>query len=566
MDMSALTIYNLPPQSPKFDSVGIFYITFCAVWTVIIVAGMVFCWMNRQLPILKVRGLGLSFASVIFLHLYWILSQIVYPVGVTMRVLVAYDIQYFVMGTWFPLGIALFHAANLRLLHVAELQKRFTHPALIRKGGNNGANSSWISRIRSLKYDTKVLVFIGIGITVQTLLTVCMWLVCRKYHPSFGVRGTEVRGETLPEQIRDLYIGWEWWPSVVWQFVWTWGVAPSLIWRAWNIRDTMGWRTQTIGACLSGLHATPMFLIASYSRAFDKVNAYFPPSQWIQLHTMVLEGFLIFVPAYQVIKLWQTNRKVIYSNDKWETSSQSTTIRVNGGDKGSTFELVEKDQVLRYASNGYNGDRLLTMTALNRVLHKHPEPLQEFSAYNDFSGENIAFLTRVAKWKVTWSRDLSLDQEQRADMYNAALKIYIDFISPRDAEFPLNLASAQLKDLEAVFEASARKVCGKARVDPTLPFAFEMPFTFDVPVSREHDDEEAILESRYTGDISRQFGINVFDQALNHVKNLVLTNTWPKFVNEIRRRRSIDSDRSGMTDSSAETAVSRVTRFVKSLT
>jgi hypothetical protein len=167
MDMSALTIYNLPPQSPKFDGVGIFYITFCAVWTVIVVAGMVFCWMNRQLPILKVRGLGLSFASVTFLHIYWILSQIVYPVGVTMPVLVAYDIQYFVMGIWFPLGIALFHAANLRLLHVAELQKRFTHPALIRKGGNNGANSSWVSRIRSLKYDTKVMVFIGIGIFVQ---------------------------------------------------------------------------------------------------------------------------------------------------------------------------------------------------------------------------------------------------------------------------------------------------------------------------------------------------------------------------------------------------------------
>lgn len=28
-------------------------------------------------------------------------------------------------------------------------------------------------------------------------------------------------------------------------------VAPILIWRAWNIRDTMGWRTQTIGCCIS---------------------------------------------------------------------------------------------------------------------------------------------------------------------------------------------------------------------------------------------------------------------------------------------------------------------------
>ena len=84
-----------------------------------------------------------------------------------MPVLVAHDIQYFVMGTWFPLGIALFHAANLRLLHVAELQKRFTDPALTRKGGYNGANSSWLCKMRSLKYDTKVLVFISVGMVIQ---------------------------------------------------------------------------------------------------------------------------------------------------------------------------------------------------------------------------------------------------------------------------------------------------------------------------------------------------------------------------------------------------------------
>lgn len=107
-----------------------------------------------------------------------------------------------------------------------------------------------------------------------------MWLLCKKYHPSFGVAGTDIHGATLPEQLLDLGRGWEWWPSVVWQFIWAWGVAPYLIWRAWDIRDTMGWRTQTIGACLSGLHATPLFLIASYSTVFDKINMYFAPTQW----------------------------------------------------------------------------------------------------------------------------------------------------------------------------------------------------------------------------------------------------------------------------------------------
>ena len=49
-----------------------------------------------------------------------------------------------------------------------------------------------------------------------------MWLACMKYHPTFGVSGTELEGETLPEQLIDLGRGWEWWPSVLWQVIWTW--------------------------------------------------------------------------------------------------------------------------------------------------------------------------------------------------------------------------------------------------------------------------------------------------------------------------------------------------------
>lgn len=52
-----------------------------------------------------------------------------------------------------------------------------------------------------------------------------MWLACLKYHPSFGIPGTGIRGETLQEQIVDLGRGWEWWPTVLWQVVWTWIVS-----------------------------------------------------------------------------------------------------------------------------------------------------------------------------------------------------------------------------------------------------------------------------------------------------------------------------------------------------
>jgi hypothetical protein len=281
----------------------------------------------------------------------------------------------------------------------------------------------------------------------------------------------------------------------------------------------------------------------------------------IHLSTVFIEIFAVFIPAYQVIKLWHTSRQVAFSNDKWETASQATTIRVLApSEKESTFELVEKDQIFRHISGGY-GDRLLTLTALNRVLQEHPTPLQEFSAYHDFSGENIAFLTRVAKWKATWSTACENESEQRMDMFNAGLKIYIDFVSPRDAEFPLNLSSTQLRELETIFESSARLICGEARIDPALPFDFSLP------PSRGSDGSEDTLYARYTGDVAHEFGMDIFDEVQAHIKDLVLTNTWPKFVKEMqmRSRRSEDSLRSVVSDSSDTTVVSRVSQFVKFL-
>jgi hypothetical protein len=280
-------------------------------------------------------------------------------------------------------------------------------------------------------------------------------------------------------------------------------------------------------------------------------------SHRIHLNTMFIEIFAIFIPAYQVVKHWHTSRQVSYSNQKWETASQAITIHIIAPSmKELTFELVERDQIFRYISGDY-GDRLLTMTALNRVLSEHPAPLQEFSAYHDFSGENIAFLTRVAKWKATWSQASETDAEQRIEMFNAALKIYIDFISPHDAEFPLNLSSPQLRDLDTIFSASARSVCGAVLVDPALPFASAPP------PSRGSDVSDARLFVRHMGEVAPEFGAAVFDEAQEHVKNLVLTNTWPKFVREVQaRRKSEGSERSLKSGGSAETVVSRMARFM----
>lgn len=84
----------------------------------------------------------------------------------------------------------------------------------------------------------------------QLLLTVVMYLVSRKYHPSFGIPGTEVTG-TPAEQKVEMGRGWEWWPSVFWQFLWAWLVAPVILWKSRGIQDTQGWRLQTIACSIA---------------------------------------------------------------------------------------------------------------------------------------------------------------------------------------------------------------------------------------------------------------------------------------------------------------------------
>ncbi|PYI01190.1 putative GprK-type G-protein coupled receptor protein [Aspergillus sclerotiicarbonarius CBS 121057] len=494
-------------------------------------------------PMLRVRGLPLSFSAILLLHVYWILGQISYPVGMTMPAVLAYDIQYFGMGIYFPLGIALFQASNLRFLHVAKMQREpFAHPELRTNQRGNNSDTSWLGRLRNMDYMKRAFIFIGIGMVVQFILSVGMWLACAKYHPTYGIRGTELHGSTLPEQVLELGRGWEWWPTMLWQVIWTWIAAPILIWKAWGIRDTMGWRTQTIACCICSLHATPMFLIASYAPAFYKVNAYFTPSQWIHVSILMFEIFTVFVPIYEVVKLWIMSKKTTDSMTKCNSSSSSIAFQRSGSVAKSNLSstIAEKGQVIEVLDEAAS-DRLYTMDALEQTLDTSSNQIQEFAALCDFSGENIAFLSEVAKWKSSWPETLDINnEEQMIGAFNHALRIYAAFISTHDAEFPLNISSQSLKHMESIFEKPARTLFGEKTVNHATPFDEPSTSSFNNTLD---------IQANYTGEIPAVFNMAILDAIEDHVKILVLTNTWPKFVEAMRRRRSIDSQD---TDFSAE--------------
>jgi hypothetical protein len=266
---------------------------------------------------------------------------------------------------------------------------------------------------------------------------------------------------------------------------------------------------------------------------------------------MILEILTIFLPCWEVLKHQSLQQETLDIIAHWE----SNKTLAQGSAKSITTRsttLAGSSRTARSIRSQISNESIFTMGALEYVLECNPEPLQQFSALHDFSGENIAFLRAITEWKLSLpasirdpkSRENSAAQELVYERFNSALRIYVNFISARDAEFQVNLSSQDLRKLENVFEASARTLYGEKRaVDPALPFeSFMMtsPANVNSSGASAHGSENGIITASievsdralYWGDIPEDFDGSIFDDAEASIKYLVLTNTWPKFVKD----------------------------------
>jgi len=144
----------------KFDGVGIWWTTWASVWTFLVLCGMAYLIRRRDTPILRIRGIWLSLAAVVLLHLYYFSVQLGYVVGL----LAPGDSEYWIMGTYLPLGIALFHASNSRFLYVARAQKKSLNRAADAPAQPRGAAASLLDRF---SYTTKAVICVGLGTVIQ---------------------------------------------------------------------------------------------------------------------------------------------------------------------------------------------------------------------------------------------------------------------------------------------------------------------------------------------------------------------------------------------------------------
>ncbi|KAL6245573.1 hypothetical protein RBB50_007572 [Rhinocladiella similis] len=551
------------------DGLGFLYVGIVIAWTCLLLPVAIFLIRNRQLPFLRMRNIPLAVSAVAVLHVYWVLCMIAY----VLNGFFPCATEYWIMSIYLPLGIALFQATNAQLFATATAQKRYIQGdiAVTTKGMQARGWRKYWQKLRAYNATKNTMAWIGIAMSVQILLALIVFLVSRKFHPSFGTTGVITTRAGCRR-------GWEWWPSIVWQIFWSWIYAPVLLWRVRNIHDVHGWRKQTIACILAGLPASPMWLIALYAKGMKKVDTYFVPPLWFSASIVIMQGSVIFVPFFQIFKnrrLESETREIIAEWEEKQKAGGSLTTS-NSSKTAARSRVSTRVSMKSTASTNPRQGEMYTMSALEKTLKLNPQPLLMFSALKDFSGENISFLIHIREWKAKWNMDKHKStmlrkpsQGKTADpalvrqQFQQAVGIYASFVSLKYSDFPINISSAHQRELEVMFEQYAALVCAEPASNAATPFENYWSSTFSddlesqagkdqlssvstaVSDSEKHEPRPESLQARQLRELKMTnfgerlpanigipdtFDATVFDKAELSIKELVLTNTWAKFV------------------------------------
>lgn len=487
---------------PNTDPLAVLYLIVAAVWTLLIAGGLFALCRARDTVAVRIRGLALTVSTVIVLHLYAIAVLLVYP----LNGLFLCSAEFWIMSTLLPFGFALFQASNVKLLSYYEEQRNLAAQSGLGqfrrhvKLNLRGFATYW----RQLNTVQKTYFSIICGLIVQLLVTFGLFFGSRMFHKSFGSFGEYVGQKKCRH-------GVEWIPSVFWQFFWTYGFGPYILFSIRKIHDTHYWALQTRLAIMSCLPGTPMWLAFLYAGndTVASVNKYFVAAGWFLPGLFTMQVVAIVIPLLDVKQASTLKRRAssIYSN----ASTKSREI--------------------------------YSMSALENQLETNIEPLMAWSANREFTAENIVFLKAVRDFKKKWiqiEKQGPLLVPQLHSRYEEAGRIFYSLVNPNTARFNINIDFRTYSELEPIFENLTYKAwigaSGECCDNVVAPWNdLDRPSTSDesstdgkvfvIPMSTSklelHNSSQSIPET---------FGINVFDKAAKSVKYLVLTNTWVKFV------------------------------------
>ncbi len=151
----------------NIDGLGKLYIIVTAVWTTVLAGGITFLLSNQHLAILRVRKVWLSVIAISTLHVYWCLAMLAY-------VLNGYfpcQLEFWIMSTFLPWGIAFYQVVNTRLLYYATLQKKIVTSSGVQSerkevAGRRGLLKLW-TKWKLYDVMTRTLIGLGCGLAVQ---------------------------------------------------------------------------------------------------------------------------------------------------------------------------------------------------------------------------------------------------------------------------------------------------------------------------------------------------------------------------------------------------------------
>lgn len=266
---------------------------------------------------------------------------------------------------------------------------------------------------------------------------------------------------------------------------------------------------------------------------------------------MAMEAVTVFVPCYELIASRRQRDRLLSELQAW--SERRTSIASELDSAASESQKSE----FSHMSEAYS------RKALETCLAEDSSALLQFAATKEFSGENIIFLNYVRDWKAAWTRitarhpDYNWQQDSqhhRLRLFQIAVEIYAAYIDINLAEFPINVESRIYSDLSDMLGGFVRFVdrpvsgSTKGRVYgcPAECYDVMAKHMEASTVEVADEDNQALCASGYpqeiqsilhiqlrvpdTVEIPPQFGFSTFDMAERSIKNLVYTNTWPKFI------------------------------------
>jgi hypothetical protein len=212
-------------QIPITDSLGIFFMTFAAFYTGGVFLGLLLLFFLRKTYAIRLRGFWTICSSILFLHVYLVLCLRAYPCQRAFPCAV----QYWVMGIFFPFGIAMFQGklqtslestcndkntkvANIRLLSYYEGQLELSDAGFLqeKKKKYPFSKRSIIGRWRCFTTVQKTYVCIAVGMVIQvsswhktkstsspsvepsncfneqTIVTFVLYFGSHRFHASYG--------------------------------------------------------------------------------------------------------------------------------------------------------------------------------------------------------------------------------------------------------------------------------------------------------------------------------------------------------------------------------------------